>query len=124
MAGLKSIAEVANDHRDDQTGKYSIDVYLTGDEDETGFVIAEVDSDGNVEWRSWPAGVYYERAAIYEAIEEAKQKQLKIKRKLVKNCMNAIVHEVESGDLHAIDELLMSVPTKCLNDFLPDNFNK
>ncbi len=119
---MKTIAEVRNDYREDDTGKYFIDVYLT-EEDDVGFVAAEVDADGKVEWRPniFPSlyGVY-DITPIEEAIEEAKQKQVKIKNELVEKCVEAIVHDVKGGDLMAIDELLRSVPSKNLKAFLPE----
>lgn len=120
MEHLKQIAEVRNDHRDFFTGKYCIDVYLTDDDDEQGFVIAEVDADGNVEWIRLSRLDGYDMTPIHEAIEEAKQEQTKTKKELVEKCVEAIVHDVKGGDLMAIDELLFHVPTKNLQSFLPE----
>ena len=111
MTNLKSIAEVRCDYRDDETGKYTIDVWLTGNDDEEGFVIAEVDADGNVEWRSWTGAVEYDRTPILEAIEEAKEKQLEIKQELAEKVLEELRKDMASGE---IVDLLMRVPAKVL----------
>lgn len=117
--GLKTIAEVSCDYRDDETGKYTIDVWLTGDDEEEGFVIAEVDADGNVEWRSWMGAVEYDRTPILEAIEDAKKKQAEMKQYLIDDCIEAIKWDIASGDITALEELLKFVPSKSLKSFLP-----
>lgn len=120
MDHLKQIAEVRNDHRDSFTGKYCIDVYLTDDDNEQGFVIAEVDADGNVEWKRLSRLDGYDMTPVHEAVEEAKQEQIKIKKELVEKCVEAIVNDVKGGDLMAIDELLFHVPVQNLQVFLPE----
>lgn len=122
MSEMKTIAEVRNDYRDDDTGKYTIDVYLTEDDDENGFVAAEVDADGNVEWRPniFPSlyGVY-DITPIEEAIKEAQDKQADFKQELIDKCLIEIKNDVASGDVTAIDELLKFVPAKNLLAYLP-----
>jgi hypothetical protein len=123
MSEMKTIAEVRNDYRDDDTGKYTIDVYLTEDDDENGFVAAEVDADGNVEWRPniFPSlyGVY-DITPIEEAIKEAQEKQAEIKQELIDRCLVEFKNDVASGDVTAIDELLKFVPSKNLQAYLPE----
>jgi hypothetical protein len=123
MSEMKTIAEVRNDYRDDDTGKYTIDVYLTEDDDENGFVAAEVDADGNVEWRPniFPSlyGVY-DITPIEEAIKEAQEKQAEIKQELIDRCLSEFKNDVASGDVTAIDELLKFVPSKNLQAYLPE----
>ena len=75
MTEFKSIAEVRNDYRDDETGLYYIDVYLTENDDEEGFSVATVDIDGKVEFRSLHRLDGYDLSPLREAIEEAKEKQ-------------------------------------------------
>ena len=123
MSELKSIAEVRNDYREDDTGKYFIDVYLTGNDNEEGFVAAEVDADGKVEGRPniFPSmyGVY-DITPIEEAIKEAQEKQEEIKQELIDKCLEEIKKDVAKGDVTAIDELLKFVPTKNLQGYLPE----
>lgn len=123
MSEMKNIAEVRNDYRDDDTGKYTIDVYLTEDDDENGFVAAEVDADGNVEWRPniFPSlyGVY-DITPIEEAIKEAQEKQAEIKQELIDRCLAEFKNDVASGDVTAIDELMKFVPSKNLQAYLPE----
>jgi len=120
---MKKIAEVRNDYREDETGMYMIDVYLTGDDDEEGFSVAKVDENGNVEcveWKQLSRISGYDITPIYEAINEAKNKQAEIKQKLIDKCLEEIKKDVLSGDLTAIDELLKFVPTKNLQSYLPE----
>ena len=123
MSEMKTIAEVRNDYRDDDTGKYTIDVYLTEDDDENGFVAAEVDADGNVEWRPniFPSlyGVY-DITPIEEALKEVQEKQAEIKQELIDRCLSEFKNDVASGDVTAIDELLKFVPSKNLQAYLPE----
>ena len=122
MTESKSIAEVRCDYRDDETGKYTIDVYLTENDDEEGFVLAEVDADGNVMWRPGQLSRIhgYDATPVHEAIKEAQDKQLEIKQELIDRCLEEIKKDVASGDVTAIDELLKFTPTKNLQAYLPE----
>jgi Flagellin D3 domain len=75
MTENKSIAEVRNDYRDDETGLYYIDVYLTENDDEEGFSVATVDADGKVEFKALDRLAGYDLSPVHEAIDEAKEKQ-------------------------------------------------
>ena len=120
---MKTIAEVRNDYRDDDTGRYCIDVYLTDSDDEEGFVVAYVDGDGIVEWTLTSEKLSklrgYDENPIHEAIKEAQDKQADFKQELIDKCLIEIKNDVASGDVTAIDELLKFVPTKNLLAYLP-----
>ena len=120
MSEKKSIAEVRNDYRDDDTGRYCIDVYLTESDDEEGFVAAYVDADGNVEWKQLSRLDGYDMTPVHEAIKEAQEKQADFKQELIDKCLIEIKNDVASGDVTAIDELLKCVPAKNLLAYLPD----
>lgn len=120
MAEYLTIAEVRNDYRDDETGKYFIDVYLTEDDDEEGFSVATVDADGNVDKFGLTRIIGYDLDPVFEAIEEAKEKQAEIKQELIDKCLNEIRNDVASGDVTAIDELLKFVPSRSLQAYLPE----
>lgn len=120
MAEMKTIAEVRNDYRDDDIGKYSIDVYLTESDDEEGFVVALVDADGIVEWKQLSRLDGYDMTPVHEAVKEAQEKQEEIKQELIDKCLEEIRKDVAKGDVTAIDELLKFTPTKCLQGYLPE----
>lgn len=120
MSELKNIAEVRNDYRDDDTGRYCIDVYLTDSDDEEGFVVAMVDADGNVEWRQLSRLDGYDMTPVHEAVKEAQEKQEEIKQELIDRCLEEIKKDVAKGDVTAIDELLKFTPTKYLQGYLPE----
>lgn len=119
MSEMKTIAEVRNDYRDDDTGRYCIDVYLTESDDEEGFVVAYVDADGIVEWKQLSRLDGYDMTPVHEAVKEAQEKQEEIKQELIDKCLTEIKNDVASGDVTAIDELLKFVPTKNLLAYLP-----
>jgi DNA-binding sugar fermentation-stimulating protein len=124
MTETKSIAEVRCDYRDDETGIYTIDVYLTENDDEEGFTVATVDGDGIVKWTLTSEKLSklrgYDENPIHEAIKETQEKQADFKQELIDKCLIEIKNDVASGDVTAIDELLKCVPAKNLLAYLPD----
>lgn len=73
---MRAIAEVRNNYVDDKGLTY-IDVWLTDDDDESGFTIATIDDVGVVNWkRSLDSVRHYDLSPIYDAINEIiKQKE-------------------------------------------------
>ena len=61
------------------------------------------------------------QANVWEAIEEAKEKQREHKQELVDKCIEEIKEDVSKGDVTAIDELLSFLPIKYLKGYLPED---
>lgn len=121
---LVKFSEVRCDYFEDDTNLYYIDAWVSDDDDAEGMSVATVDEDGVVEWRKGNSIMYLNNRDIYanlfEAIEEAKHKQRERKQELVDKCLEAIKEDVRCGDITAIDELLMFLPTKYLKGYLPE----
>lgn len=120
--------EVRCDYREPDTNLYYIDAWISDDDDAEGMTIAVVDEDGVVEWRKGNSIMYMQNkemfANLWEAIDEAKEKQKEHKQELVDKCIEEIKNDVNSGDVTAIDGMLILVPTKVLKDFLPEDLNQ
>ena len=121
---LNTYSEVRCDYRELDTNKYYIDAWYSEDDDEGGMSVATVDEDGIVEWKvgnsiGWEANKEI-HANVFEAIEEAKEKQKEHKQELIDKCLEQIKEDVANGDLTAIDEMLMFLPTKYLKGYLPE----
>lgn len=116
-------AEVLTDYTDPD-GNISIDAYPDFDENsENGRTVALVSPDGEVIKGTNPTikADDLECLLVKDAIAEAIQRQHEIKQELVDKALEQIKKDVATGDLTAIDELLMFVPTKNLKGFLPEN---
>lgn len=116
-------AEVLSDYTDPD-GNISIDAYPDFDENsENGRTVALVSPDGEVIKGTNPTieADDLECLLVKDAIAEAIQRQHEIKQELVDKALEQIKEDVATGDLTAIDELLMFVPTKNLKGFLPEN---
>ncbi len=116
-------AEVLSDYTDPD-GNISIDAYPDFDENsENGRTVALVSPDGEVIKGTNPTieADDLECLLVKDAIAEAIQRQHEIKQELVDKALEQIKKDVATGDLTAIDELLMFVPTKNLKGFLPEN---
>lgn len=116
-------AEVLSDYTDPD-GNISIDAYPDFDENsENGRTVALISPDGEVIKGTNPTieADDLECLLVNDAIAEAIQRQHEIKQKLVDKALEQIKKDVATGDLTAIDELLMFVPTKNLKGFLPED---
>lgn len=116
-------AEVLSDYTDPD-GNISIDAYPDFDENsENGRTVALVSPDGEVIKGTNPTieADDLECLLVKDAIAEAIQRQHEIKQELVDKALEQIKKDVATGDLTAIDELLMFVPTKNLKGFLPED---
>ena len=125
---IVTFSEVRCDYREPDTNLYYIDAWVSDDDDAEGMTIAVVDEDGVVEWRKGNSVMYMQNKDLYanlwEAIEEAKEKQKEHKQELVDKCLEQIKEDVSKGDVTAIDELLAFLPTKYLKGYLPEDLNK
>lgn len=125
---IVTFSEVRCDYREPDTNLYYIDAWVSDDDDAEGMTVAVVDEDGVVEWRKGNSVMYMQNKDLYanlwEAIEEAKEKQLEHKQELVDKCLEQIKEDVSKGDVTAIDELLAFLPTKYLKGYLPEDLNK
>lgn len=124
---IVKFTEVRCDYLEPDTNLYHIDAWVSDDDDAEGMTIAVVDEDGVVEWRKGNSIMYMQNkemfANLWEAIEEAKEKQKEHKQELVDKCIEEIKNDVRSGDVTAIDGMLILVPTKVLKDFLPEDIS-
>ena len=121
---IKRFSEVRCDYLEPDTNKYFIDAWESEDDDAEGKTIAKVSEDGVVEW-VYGNSIGYEankelHSNLFEAIEEAREKQKDLKQELVDKCLEQIKDDVKGGDVTAIDELLMFLPTKYLKGYLPE----
>ena len=125
---IVTFSEVRCDYREPDTNLYYIDAWVSDDDDAEGMTVAVVDEDGVVEWRKGNSVMYMQNKDLYanlwEAIEEAKEKQKEHKQELVDKCLEQIKEDVSKGDVTAIDELLAFLPTKYLKGYLPEDLNK
>ena len=126
---IKKFVEVRCDYREPETNKYYIDGWESYDDDAEGITLATVDEDGVVEWLKgfsigWEVNKETIHSNVFEAIEEAREKQREHKQELVDKCLEEIKNDVRSGDVTAIDELLMFVPIKYLKGYLPEDLNQ
>jgi predicted transcriptional regulator len=124
---LSRYSEVRCDYFEEDTNLYYIDAWRGEDDNEEGKTIATVDEDGVVCWKD-NYSIGYEmnkelHSNLWEAIEEAKEKQKERKQELVDRCIEEIKRDVASGDVTAIDELLMFLPTKYLKGYLPEDLS-
>lgn len=121
---IERFSEVRCDYFEDDTNLYYIDAWVSDDVDAEGMTVATVDEDGVVEWRKGNGIMYVENKELYanlwEAIDEAKDKQRERKQELVDRCIEEIKNDVRGGDVTAIDGMLILVPTKVLKDYLPE----
>ncbi len=125
---LRTFVEVRCDYREPDTNKYYIDGWDSDDDEAEGVSIATVDEDGVVEWLiAFSIGIIANKETlhsnVFEAIEEAKEKQREHKQELVDKCIEEIKRDVANGDVTAIDELLMFLPTKYLKGYLPEDLS-
>lgn len=124
---IVTFSEVRCDYYEDDTKLYYIDAWVSDDDEAEGMTIAVVDEDGVVEWRKGNSIMYLANkdmfANVFEAIEEAKEKQREHKQELVDKCIEEIKRDVASGDVTAIDEMLMFLPTKYLKGYLPEDLS-
>jgi predicted transcriptional regulator len=119
---IKKFVEVRCDYREPETNKYYIDGWESDDDDAEGMTLATVDEDGVVEWLKgfsigWEVNKETIHSNVFEAIEEAREKQKEHKQELIDKCLEQIKGDVESGDVTAIDELLMFLPIKYLKGY-------
>lgn len=125
---IVTFSEVRCDYREPDTNLYYIDAWVSDDDDAEGMTVAVVDEDGVVEWRKGNSVMYMQNKDLYanlwEAIEEAKEKQKEHKQELVDKCLEQIKEDVSKGDVTAIDELLAFLPTKYLKGYLPEDLTK
>lgn len=126
---IKKFVEVRCDYREPETNKYYIDGWESEDDDAEGMTLATVDEDGVVEWLKgfsigWEVNKETIHSNVFEAIEEAREKQREHKQELVDRCIEEIKNDIMSGDVTAIDGMLILVPTKVLKDFLPEDLTK
>lgn len=121
---ILKFSEVRCDYFEDDTNLYHIDAWVSDNDDAEGMTVATVDEDGIVEWKKGNSIMYVEckerYANVWEAIDEAKDKQRKRKQELIDKCIEEIKNDVNGGDVTAIDELLMFVPIKYLKAYLPE----
>lgn len=120
---IKTYLEVRCDYLNPDTNKYHIDAWDSEDDDAEGVTLALVDEDGIVEWKvgnsiGWEVNKELQ-SNVWEAIEEAKEKQMDLKQELIDKCLEQIKKDIESGDLTAIDEMLMFLPIRYLKGYLP-----
>jgi hypothetical protein len=125
---LRTFVEVRCDYREPDTNKYYIDGWDSDDDEAEGVSIATVDEDGVVEWLiAFSIGIIVNKETlhsnVFEAIEEAKEKQREHKQELVDKCIEEIKRDVANGDVTAIDELLMFLPAKYLKGYLPEDLS-
>jgi len=124
---IVTFSEVRCDYYEDDTKLYYIDAWVSDDDEAEGMTIAVVDEDGVVEWRKGNSIMYLANkdmfANVFEAIEEAKEKQREHKQELVDRCLEQIKQDVADGDVTAIDEMLMFLPIKYLKGYLPENLS-
>lgn len=116
--------EVRNDYTD-ENGNISIDAYMPdkGDDEDNGKVVARVTPDGEVIEGTYPQNVSKaERNCplVLEAIKEAQEMQKEAKQEIVDKTLEEIKKDVASGDMTAINELLMFCPAKNLQAYLPE----
>jgi predicted transcriptional regulator len=121
---LRRYNEVRCDYFEDDTNLYYIDAWDSDDDDAEGKTVATVNEDCVVCWKD-NFSIGYEankelHSNLWEAIEEAKEKQRERKQELIDKCLEQIKDDVKGGDVTAIDELLMFLPTKYLKGYLPE----
>jgi hypothetical protein len=116
MKKTKSIwKEVKADFTDQ--GTTSIDAYLSENPNSSGRVIAEVDIDGEVEYKNIRAKMDpYAQEIINQVISDKKDE----KQKLVDTVIENLKKDFEAGDYTVLDELLMFIKSKNLVQSLPE----
>ena len=124
---IKTYLEVRCDYLCPDTNKYHIDAWDSEDDDAEGVTLALVDEDGIIEWKvgnsiGWEANRKLQ-SNVWEAIIEAKEKQMDNKQDLVDKCLEQMKKDFAEGDLTAIDELLMYIPNRYLKGYLPEDLS-
>lgn len=123
VESMAVFVEVKIDYTDPDTGNITIDCYEDDDDNsDTARIVAEVTPDGEVVRGTNPniTEADFQDPLVIEAIEEAKEKQKEIKQELIDKVLEEIKRDVNSGDVTAIDELLMCCPIKNLTAYLPE----
>lgn len=121
---MQVFVEVKIDYIDPDTGNITIDCYEDDDDNsDTARMVAEVTIDGEVVRGTNPniTEADFQDPLVIEAIEEAKEKQKEIKQELVDKVLEEIKRDVNSGDVTAIDGLLILCKAKHLKDYLPED---
>lgn len=123
----KPFIEVMNDYYEEAEtpggiGKRYIDAYIHDGED-GGRSVATVDDDGRIELLKgfMPNPKIHEN--FLESLQEALDLAAAAKQRLVDKCLEQIKEDIQSGDVTAIDELLMHLPTNLLKGYLPENLD-
>ncbi|HEY4755788.1 MAG TPA: hypothetical protein VIH28_07025 [Ignavibacteriaceae bacterium] len=121
---IQIFAEVITDYTNEETGEISIDCYPdTNPNSENARVIATITIDGEIisnigKTNPEVKSSDFDCILVKNAIAEVQEEQKKRKQLLIDECLELIKEQCASGDVTAIDELLMFCPAVNLKGYL------